>query len=83
MLLVKLVYFQSMIAAMLTSNLLLHGISTKSTHTAKRLSLNILEVLEQSKLHIIGITSEHSLKLSCYVLNKGLHFVDTGKEKTP
>ena len=79
MLLAKVVCFLSMLTVVLTENLLLHGISTRSIHNVKRQSL-ILECVGLNMLHKIGTMSKHLLKLSCVVI-KRLHFVATGKER--
>ena len=59
--LVKVVYFPSTIAAMLISNQLLHGISTKATLSIKNLLLISLGLLGMNKLHKIGITVDREM----------------------
>ena len=56
--LVRVVYFPSMMAAMLTGNQLLHGISIKETCSRKVPLRSNLGLQELNKLPTIGITSK-------------------------
>lgn len=75
MLQVRVVCCQNMMPAVFTENELFHGINIKLIQNVKHPFQIGLELVDFNKLHKIGITSKHLLKLFSYVAIKRFHFV--------